>query len=501
MYQNHSQMMEFGPCLGALLSRRSLSASELSRLMAYKSRNTIFRILDGTCGNAARQAFFDKLVEEDPIGLNDEEREALACALEISRVGAPAYLSNRGMEAMILGGSAPAGTRIMVNARETEADSIPLTQLLSEYTRSAQLRLVITGCCSRAIMEALSEALVLRKHSCRITIRHYVYTGPEEIIENIAAIQPMLYAPCYQAYSIQPGMYSPQRAQIFRNNCFCVRVTEADGTEYDDAIVQIEHDRMVRLDRRARGGFLMAGSMLGDEHLRDHPIKSDFILSSVTQGLREYIDQYRRIEQNRAIYAVKLDLPFSFIHPDLLVEAAKKGFIESGQATQEQLDALLPQLYEIQLQRWENMFAKRKPTYIVLYRPAMEAFARTGIQSDHFFALRPYTPQERVSILRHIRRHADENPNFFVYFLREGVKPPLMEIAFYEGEGVLLSRSFTRYDDQHCEAIIGQSEFCRQYKTYFTDDLLERSVVSREETLEILDRLIDIAGGADEKLN
>lgn len=501
MYQNHSQMMEFGDCLGRMLCRRGISASELSRLMAYKSRNTIFRILDGTCGNASRQAFYDRLIEEDPLALSGAEKQELAQALEVSRVGAQAYLSNLAMAELVLGSCAQKNAPVLVYGKDYRENGVPLTDVLSEFTQGVHLSLVITGCCSSAIMEALREALLQRENNCGISVTHYVYTGPEEIIANISAIQPMLYAPCYRAYSIRPGTYSPQREQIYRSNCICARIRYADGTEYDDAIVQIEHDRMVRLDRRARGGFLMAGSLLGDAHLRDHPIKSDFILSSVTQGLREYIDQYRRIEQNRAIYAVKLDLPFSFIHPDVLVEAAKKGFIESGQATQEQLDALLPQLYEIQLQRWENTFAKRKPTYMVFYRPAMEAFARTGIQSDHFFALRPYTPQERVSILRHIRRHADENPNFFVYFLREGVKPPLMEIAFYEGEGVLLSRSFTRYDDQHCEAIIGQSEFCRQYKTYFTDDLLERSVVSREETLEILDRLIDVAGGADEKLN
>lgn len=499
MYQDSSELVEFGPYLGGLLSRRSISASELSRLMAYKSRNTIFRILDGTCGNAARQAFFDKLIEEDPLGLSAEEREALARALEISRVGAQAYLSNREMAVLVLGGRAQEEAPIRVYGRQYGMSCVPLTQVLQEYTQGRQLRLAVTGCCTGAVMNALREALLDREHDCAVDVVHYVYTGQEEIIANISAIQPMLCAPCYQAYSIRPGVYSPQREQIYRNNCICVHAVQKDGSEFEEALVQLESDRMVRFERRERGGFMMAGSMLGDARLKDYPIKSGFMLSSVTQGLSEYIEQYRQIEYGRAIYSVKLDLPFNFIHPDVLVKAAQHGFVESGQVKPEELDALIAQLYEIQLQRWENTFFKRKPTYMVLYRPAMEAFARTGRQSDHYFALRPYTREERVSILKHIRTQARENPNLFVYFLKEDVQPPLMEITLYDGEGVLLSHAFTQYDHRHSEAIIAQSEFCRQYKTYFTGDLLERRVVSREEALSILNGLVEIAESADEQ--
>ena len=177
MYQDSSELVEFGPYLGGLLSRRSISASELSRLMAYKSRNTIFRILDGTCGNAARQAFFDKLIEEDPLGLSAEEREALARALEISRVGAQAYLSNREMAVLVLGGRAQQEAPIRVYGRQYGMSCVPLTQVLQEYTQGRQLRLAVTGCCTGAVMNALREALLDREHDCAVDVVHYVYTG------------------------------------------------------------------------------------------------------------------------------------------------------------------------------------------------------------------------------------------------------------------------------------------------------------------------------------
>ena len=493
MYQDSTRLEEFGPCLGRILCSRGISASEFSRLMAYKSRNTIFRILDGTCGNASRQAFYDRLIAEDPLALSDEERAEFARALEVSRVGTAAYLSNKAMAKLVLGGCARKREAIRVYAREYGDGSAPLAQVLGGYMKNEQVKLIITGCCSDSVMEALREALLQQESRCSVSVIHYVYMGPEEAISNISAIQPMLYAPCYQAYSIHPGVYSPQREHIYRNNSICARIRHRDGSEYEEALIQIESDCMIRMERRASGGFMMAGSLLGDANLKNHPIKSDFVLSSVTQGLKEYIGQYRNIEHNRAIYSIKQDLPFNFIHPDVLVEAAKDGFIAGGHVTQAEFDVLLPEIYSIQLDRWENTFAKHRPTYIVFSRRSMEAFVRTGRQSDHYFALSPYTVRARMQILLHIRRQAQDNPNLIVRFLKEDAPSPNLEATLYEGEGVLLAKSFTSYSDDHSEVIIGQSDFCSCFKAYFMEDLMARHVASREESLAILDALIAMA--------
>ena len=73
-------LQEFGPCLKQILEKRKVSASELARMMAYKSRNSIFRMLDESSGHSARQAFFDRLTGEDPLALEEGERAALAQA-------------------------------------------------------------------------------------------------------------------------------------------------------------------------------------------------------------------------------------------------------------------------------------------------------------------------------------------------------------------------------------------------------------------------------------
>lgn len=82
-----------------------------------------------------------------------------------------------------------------------------------------------------------------------------------------------------------------------------------------------------------------------------------------------------------------------------------------------------------------------------------------------------------------------------MYFFREDVEPSLSEVALYEGMGTLLAKPCTNYDlsGDHAEAIITQSEFCARYKEFFIKDLLERHVTDHEQTLAVLDELIEMA--------
>lgn len=484
--------MGFGEYLKQLLKEKGMSASELARIMEYKSRNTVFRILAGEGGHVSRQAFFDRIVQDNVLDLTEEEKKQLTCSLEVSRVGAGRYMDNLAMEALFHAEKEKADIDVQVVRRDKLKQDTTLKAILEEYVSGSELELQISGCCSSIIFNTLRDVLLESGHKCRVSVVHYVYTGPEEIIFNIAAIQPMLFASCYQAYSIEPGVYSPEKERIYRSNCICAHVTHADGSGFDEAMLLTDAACMVRLGRRQRGGFHLADRLFDDSELKRNPIKSAFMLDSMTQGLVSYIDECRRIEQNCAIYTAKLDIPFFFIHPDLLVDAAKEGFCATGLATQEEMEQLIQTLYDIQLQRFENCYGKKKPTYAIFSREAMERFAKTGCQSDHFFAMRPFTRAERLRILCHIRDQIKKNSGFEIFFFKENEEPPGMEIGLYEGVGVLLSKPFTHYDSDHAEAIIAQKDFCQRYKSYFFEDLLARRVLSKARSLKVLEELIEL---------
>lgn len=488
-------IVDFGTCLRQILREKGISASELARLTAYKSRNSIFRILDSEGGHGARAAFFDRLLEKDCLQLSARERAQLAQALEVSRVGASGFLSNCLLREMLMGNEEfeIEETPRLVYARK--GDDEDFGALLRRYASGRKLTLTILGCCDRWIFEALRTYLLEPGAPCRLKVEHFFYTGGDEIIKSVSAIQPMLYARCYTAYCIDPGCFTREREQIYRNNWMIARWEDADGIAYEHLLVMTDHAQMHLFDGSGMSTSGLLCRMLSADRRKMRPLKSAFALNHSPEDYLAYTESYRRLEYNKAIYTVKPDVPINFIHPDVLVPSVLDGFMQTGFAQEAELMTLVDKLYGIQLMRWENFFTKRKATHTIFSRAAMELFARTGEQSDHFFAMRPYTPQERVSILYHLKEQTERNPYFTVYFFKDGIQTPQMEIGLYEGEGTLISNAHTHYclEGDHAEALIRQEEFSRKYREFFTQDLLVNHVLGVQETRLVFDELIAIA--------
>ena len=164
----------------------------------------------------------------------------------------------------------------------------------------------------------------------------------------------------------------------------------------------------------------------------------------------------------------------------------------NGFGQEDERNQLIEGLREIQLKRWRNFDEKHRVTHTIFTYEAMRTFAMTGRQSDHFFAMRPYTPLERKAILLNLRKWLTNNPYFTYYFFKPGVHPVQHEIGMYEGKGVLLTKGNTGYklDGDHTEALITQDEFCKRFKDYFLRRLLVHEVTSPAETLRLTDELI-----------
>ncbi len=484
--------ISFAQCLRELLKEKKVSASELARMMAYKSRNSIFRILDGEGAHGARLAFFARLKEENPLGLEEADFERLSEALEISRVGAQAYRSNRAMRELMTGGNAK-----RAQVRVVGPDGGDAQQALRGLLGAKQMEIVITGCCDRDVLAAMREQLAARGVLQGLRVTHFIYAGREELIGAVSAIQPMLYAGFYTAYCVEPGVLSKEREQIYRTNCIYVRWQDALGAWHDQLFVLADRNLFVALHAADEGKYNGLDRLFAGDMEKMTALKSVFPYGKDGKDEPDYVaytDMCRRLEQGRAIYTVKLDVPFPMIDPEILMPCAMESFAAGGTDREEALHEI-EALRAVHARRFENVFGKHRPTHIILSRAFMERFARTGRQTDHFFALRPYTPDERAAILAHIRDQARDNPNFHVYFFQEGFTPPLMEITLYEGAGTMLAKPFTDYNlaGDHAEAIIENAEFCERYKAFFVEDLLARQVTDKAETLRTLGELIEMA--------
>ena len=489
------RLMTFGQCLRHILKEKNLSASALSRMMENKSRNSLFRILDDTSSPAAQEAFCEKLIRGNWLDLSTEQCQMLQRSLEISRVGIAGYRSNQAMRSMLSNVSTTRCDRSIMLDVVSKGERIAFDQQLAVYANARSVSVTITGCCERNLLFTLADGLLRGQNSEKVRITHYLCTGGDEIIRGVSAIQPLLYSCSYDVFCITPGTFSPEREQFYRSNSIVILWEDQQGSIHHHLISMVDRDILMLIDNGCHQGMEMVARLMQADQKYMYPLKSTFVLSHSPQDYLAYTAAFDDLERNRSIYTIKLDMCITFISPEILLRPVTEGFTQTGFTLPEDFPSLIKEFAAIHRRRFDNLYTKKKPTHTIFSTEAMERFAHTGIQSDHFFAIKPYSPLERVQMLRHIRNHAAENPFFNIYFFKDSFDPPKSEIGLYEGLGTLMLQPYTRYDlaAGHSEVLITQREFCQKYKEFFVRDLLERHVLSQEETLGVMDHLIGIA--------
>ena len=142
--------------------------------------------------------------------------------------------------------------------------------------------------------------------------------------------------------------------------------------------------------------------------------------------------------------------------------------------------------------RMTNMMRRRRPTYIVLNKAAMEEFVRTGRQSDHLHFLRSFTPKERKQILDVLVQQARENPFFHLYFAQEKLPCTMGEVALYDGRALITMSSGSGYDlrTDHRESCITHPFVLRAYKQFYMNTVVARLADTQTESLNQLEELV-----------
>lgn len=493
-------LLTFGQCLKQLLTKRKLSASALSRMMEQKSRNSIFRVLDDTSGPAAQTAFYESLIASDCLSLTQEEKDALSRSLEVSRVGAAGYRSNQAMHRLLGDVDIRPQTDVPFRVdRSSDGSRTTFEEALQRMAReNRSVRFVMTGCCYRSIFKTIAEAFT-PEQSCKISILHYMYTGGDDIIRFVSAIQPVFYSPDYEGYCIRENEFNNEREQIYRANTLIIHCVRKNGEKASYQVSLIDPRRMLLIDPCNENYVALLEKMMHEDQPRMHRMKAAIALDYIHGDYLAYTEAFRKLERGRAIYDIKLDVPISYIHPDLLLSSVRKGFSEQKFGEEAEREELIGKFYDIHLRRYENFMTKRRATHTIFSSEAMMEFAKTGVQSDHFFAMAPYEKQERIQILAHLRDQHCQNPYFNLYFFKPEYHPPRTEICLYEGKGTMLTKADTDFNlnGSHTETLVSQSEFCQKFKEFFVKDLLASKVLSAEETTAVFDELIEAAKSSE----
>ena len=486
---------EFGQCLQRILQEEGLSASAVARAVGFRSRNSLFRILNGETSADVDARFLTALHGAMDGTWPQRHWRDLETALDIQRVGLQRHMSNYAFCQGI--GTSEDDQAAQEFVAEMMVDGTgserPLRELLTEICREGEVNVVICGCCERSLISCLDESMGRAGAEGRLYVRHYIDVSEDVMVRNILDVLPLLSRIWYNARLVNDAHCPPQMLALYRLNAIGITVQTEAGRSYHQ-LIQCADNRLVYTHSGGQEGAL--ADVMDRHRFQLDLLKPLAPASDGAQAFVDYTERYAELEKDGMILSVKPDIHFNLVPCEILYPAILEGFEQSGMTGGEGLEALMEKLRQIHQRRVDNVYSKRRPTHFVYSIRAMEQFMRTGVQTDHFFIQRAYTPQERCAIVRRLLQQMNEDPYFNVYFLKPDLPEIRAEITMYEDKGVMLMEAYTSYDlhEDHSEALITLPGFMTSFQEFFLDVLLVRLTLSRQESYALLERLLHIAG-------
>lgn len=490
----------FGTCLKSMLDSRDLSVQEAARMFGMKSSTSLARIIHDEVNFKTLERFWNQLQENETFFLSTEETQMLQRALSIQQMGLEQYLSHEAMWKLLLSGERPACPEDIELKIYGEASRLPFSvfsQLIDFFTQCREVEIILSGCCYPRFMDLLLPLFRQNEKAPSLSLIHCLHgfqCRSHVLIKNINAILPLLSLNNYTAYIADRKNMKQETAAPYRGNEMLCTVKDSENNIRRFHGVLIEKNKMMLIEYAEETPYKFQADQFWHHHAQLSPIKTRTSSGLHLQDYWDYTQYLMQQEDNRAIYSIKPDLPLPCIHPDLILPGLIQGLKNMNLPISDERDIFIQKMYQTHLQRWKNVFEKKKITHIIFEIGAMMNFARTGVLSDHFFAMSPFSPLERRLILTHLRTQMQENPYFNIHFSSDPALPFHLEITCFDQKSMLICGSSASYDlyQGHSESNISQGDFCQVFQEFYINELLPSHVHPPRASLTIMDQLISM---------
>lgn len=466
--------------INEMLADRGMSLAELTELLGYQSKTSLVRVMKNQASQRALDTFAKKVNEN--LRLSEAEQVRLLDAMECVRWQED-YASSREMLKFLRGAKSADGEVLLEDVASGAKESFA-----GRYSDASEIRITLLNSQYVLIYPELLR-LVRQKGA---TVEHFLQMREHStcVIHAINALIPLIYERGYSGYSYKRPAHDECRSSqgMLCADVMVVRYLDGDKIPREDMIVFDGDEHGFLQTTGAVGSF---ERMLGVCRENYEPLKHVYFQQGGMEGYVRFCSDYARLEHNRSVYKIKPDIGLEWIPEDILVAS----LMESGMFDFSRIQGMFDQFTEVYRERVRNAYEKRRVTKVIFKRSAMVRFARTGRLQDHFWAMRPFTSEERVRILALLLEHMDGNPYFDIYFLKDNDFLRDAEIAWYEGAGIMIMDANTDYalEGNHSEVMIVHEEFMRIFKEYFERSLLADRVVSRNDSVNFMNELIRIA--------
>lgn len=470
-----AEILTFSHCLNKLMQKHELTPNQLCACIGC-TRSDIKQLLATEGTEAKRLSIFEK-IKSCQIFL-PEELWMLEQSLQISRIGLERSRFQHSIEHILAGHTSVHSPEMLSDDGKT------LSSLLRDYQNADQVDILCMNSCYSAVMNALQP--LFDDPQKQITMWHLISmedTARRSAI-YVALTLPLLFDKRYQPYGVsRPADLDNSPVG---GNILAIR-GRFNGKIRESYVCAINSSTFFELpDASACGMFQYTSNLFRAIRSTVTSLKEN---ENPNEDFTSLCMTFLSHELNRATYSLANGLCFQQIPTSIAIEALNGADFFSEQ----EISELVERTFSIHEQRHQNLYNKRKPTYMIMTQQGCEQFLETGVNMDHFIGFRPFTPEERSIIFKLMLDSASRNPYYSPLLMKDPHFQHRINLECYDKLGVSLDAVNTDYNLQngYRPIFLMFPEFTKQYLAYYLEVLVSEKCYSRETSLRILHEMYD----------
>lgn len=453
---------------------RNLSLNDFSKRLCYKSKTSLMRMMDENVREQSVYRFQREL--KRAFSLSAQEEAALREAVQMKLYGEEKMAAFREMDALMLGTMEESEENQTILAEDVQSGA--WEPLFQKYETATELQIIIVNCGYMPVYRELTRLL-----KCDVRIKHYccIDRNDARTIHMLRMTMPVLHQQGYELF-LCDSLGETQPNGMALSDVMVCTYRRADGVRCEDMIVCDGENHAWR--ETSAGEPMHFFQLLGLHQDIYVPVKKQYENGFALEDYIGYSEYFASLEQDRAILKIKPDIGIEYIKPQIL----KNAILQTAEIEPKALETF-EQIYN---RRYRNAYDKRRHTHMLIKWSAMRQFALTGKTSDHFWGLRPFTPEERIEILMEMQENARHNHFFHLYFLKNDSAMQELEIDCYGERGMMIAPAHTNYSfpKGHNEVMLPYRHLIDLFKEFFFKELLPKQAQPENSSVEILEGLL-----------
>lgn len=467
------EILTFAQCLQKLMLEYQLNSTSVASLIG--GRVALRKLLQDEASAAKRKEAFEKLVSADLFSSADCKR--LSEALEVSRIGVEAYQFQRSIRYVLTG---EISDDFFIQPLKTDKGAL-LSDRLEPLQKAETINILCVNCSSHSLFSVLIPLFADKER--KIRLQHYIHADAyaNTAANFIAVVYPLFFDRRYEAFGINRTGAAPH---YLGGNLLAIQA-KCSGERMEYFFV-ISNDHCAYEMPKAASGDMFAFIRTLVESVSPAPYSLKQNIGHPNDFHSLYMGHFSH-ELNRVTYTISSDLLIQQVPTEIAVSALREKQMLPPQEMEELIRTTAP----IHEQRYQNQYCKKKPDYRVMTILGCKRFLDTGLNTDHFYGFRAFTPEERKRIFGEMLKQARENPYFIVHLVKEKAYNNRYTIVCYDKLGVSVDYSTTDYSwevDDH-SLFLTYPEFTRQYLDFYLKIIVKEKCYPEEESIQILERM------------